>query len=180
MEEVGQDQVSEPTGEPSAKPSDEADRTPTTPEARLERLLRMLVWVGDRVVAPTLRSLSDSDLKEQSAVIRTGVHALMRKQNPTAFLTEPQYRSAVPLVADAVSQECQDAVVSALGDSADDPDRLQVLAALEEVGDQFPVSVVALALAYVSVTDMPAADVCDEILESEERYEVPASVPPPD
>lgn len=179
MEEVGDDQVSEPTGEPSTKPDDDADRSPSTPEARLERLLRTLVWVGDRVVAPTLRSLSDSDLKEQSAVIRTAVHALRRKQNPTAFLAQPQYRSAVPLVADAVSQDCQDAVVSALGDAADDPDRLQVLAALEEVGDRFPVSVVALALAYVAVTDMPAADVCDEILESEARYEVPVSAPPP-
>ena len=112
-------------------------------------------------------------------MIRTAVHALRRKQNPTAFLTQPQYRPAVPVVADAVSQDCQDAVVSALGDAADDPDRSQVLAALEEVGDRFPVSVVALALAYVAVTDMPAADVCDEILESEPRYAVPVSVSPP-
>jgi hypothetical protein len=175
MDEVGEKDVSEPTAAAATKPSDEAVRSPSTPEARLERLLRTLVWVGDRVVAPTLRSLSDSDLKEQSAVIRTAVHALRRKQNPTAFLTQSQYRAAVPLVADAVSQECQDAVVSALGDAADDPDRAQVLAALEEVGDRFSDSVVALALAYVSVTDMPAADICDEILESEDRFKVPVS-----
>jgi hypothetical protein len=29
---------------------------------------------------------------------------------------------------------------------------------------------VALMLAYVSVTDMPAADLCDEILASDERF----------
>jgi hypothetical protein len=61
-------------------------------------------------------------------------------------------------------------VVAALGDAAEAPDRQQVLEALEEVGDRFPASMMALMLAYVSVTDMAAADVCDAILVSDERF----------
>ena len=41
-------------------------------------------------------------------------------------------------------------------------------------------SIVALMLAYVSVTDMPAADVSDEVLESDERFKIPDSVALPD
>jgi hypothetical protein len=180
MDDVGEQDVTEPTSEPATKPSGEAAWSPTTTEARLERLLPILLWVGDQGVARTLRSLSDAELKQQSLPVRTAIHALRRKRDPTAFLTQPQYRSTVPLIADAVSEACQDAVVSALGDAADDPDLLQLLAALEEVRDQFPVSVVALMLAYVSMTDMAAADVCDEILESEERFKVPVSAPLPE
>ncbi len=157
----------------ATEPSTESSHEPSTPEARLERLLPILQWVGDREVAHTIRSLTDDDVKQQSLAVRTALHALKKKHNPTAFLSQPQYRSTIPLVADAVSVACQDAVVAALGDDADEPDRDQLLAALEQVWDDYPVSVVALMLAYVSVTDMAAADVCDELLESDERFKVP-------
>jgi D-alanyl-D-alanine carboxypeptidase len=58
----------------------------------------------------------------------------------------------------------------ARGDAAEEPDRQQVLAALDEVQDRFPASMIALMLAYVSVTDMAAADVCAEILDSDDRF----------
>ena len=136
-------------------------------EARMERLLRMLLWVGDPDVARSLRRLSVADLNLQPLTIRTALQALKRKRDPTTFLAQSQYRPTVPLVAE---------VVSALGEAADHPDRAQLLRALEEVRDRFPVSTVALTLSYVSVTDMVAADLCDEILESEEQFQVPASV----
>jgi hypothetical protein len=187
MEDVEGGEATEASGEPSATASDavppgeaSADSSASSRDTRLERLPRILAWVGDPAVARTLRTISDSDVKERSAVIRTALHALRRKRNPTAFLTQSQYRAAVPLIAEAVADECQDAVISALGDAADHPDRDQLLAAIEEVGDRFPVSIVALMLAYVSVTDLPAADVSDAILESDERFTVPDSVPLPD
>jgi hypothetical protein len=145
-------------------------------EARMERLLRMLLWVGDPDVARSLRRLSVADLNLQSLTIRTALQALKRKRDPTTFLAQSQYRPTVPLVAEVVSEACQEAVVSALGEAADHPDRAQLLRALEEVRDRFPESTVALTLSYVSVTDMVAADLCDEILESEEQFQVPASV----
>jgi hypothetical protein len=179
MEDVEEQAVTEPSHDASDGPGSDAggtqaDSSPSSSESRQERLLPILQWVGDREVAYTIRSLSDADLKEQSLAVRTALHALKKKQNPTAFLSQPQYRSTIPLVADAVSVACQDAVVAALGDDADEPDRAQLLTALAEVWDDYPVSVIALMLAYISVTDMAAADVCDELLQSDERFKIPA------
>ena len=149
-------------------------------EARMERLLPMLRWVGDAHVARSLRGLSVAELNLQPVTIRTALQALKRKRDPTTYLAQPQYRLTIPLVAEVASETCQDAVVAALGESADNPDRAQLLRALEEVRDRFPVSTVALTLSYVSVTDMEAADLCDEILTSETRFQVPASTDQPD
>jgi hypothetical protein len=138
--------------------------------ARMERLLQILLWVGDADVARGLRSLPVTEFDTQPVAIRTALRALRRKRDPATALQQPQYRPTTPLVAEALSEQCMDAVVAALGDAADEPDRQQVLEALEEVQDRFPASTVALMLAYVSVTDMVAADVCDEILASDERF----------
>jgi len=145
-------------------------------EARMERLLPMLAWVGDPDVARGLRRLSVAETNQQPLAIRTALQALKRKRDPVACLVQPQYRPTIPLVAEVVAEECQEAVVDALGDAADHPDRAQLLAALGEIRDRFPVSTVALMLAYVSVTDMAAADLCDEILGSDESFDVPATV----
>jgi hypothetical protein len=141
--------------------------------ARMERLRQILLWVGNADVARGLRSFPVSEFDNQSLPVRTALRALQRKRDPATALLQPQYEPTAPLVAEAVSEPCLDAVVMALGDAADEPDRDQVLAAIEEVGDSFPASMFALVLAYVSVTDMSAADVCDEILSSEERFAPP-------
>ena len=146
----------------------------TEEQDRMERLLRILLWVGDADVARGLRRFPVAEFGNQPVAIRTALQALRRKRDPATALTQPQYRPTVPLVAEAVSEPCTDAVVAALGEAADDPDRQQLLDALEEIGDRFPPSMVALMLAYVSVTDMAAADLCDEILVSDERF-TPAS-----
>ena len=138
--------------------------------AGLERLRQILLWVGDADVARCLRSLPVTEFDTQPVPVRTALRALRRKRDPATALQQPQYRPTAPLVAEAVSEPCMDAVITALGDAADEPGRHQVLEALEEIQDRFPASTIALMLAYVSVTDMAAADVCDEILASDERY----------
>jgi hypothetical protein len=145
---------------------------PTEPDitARMERLQQIILWVGDADVARGLRSFPVAEFDNQSLPIRTALRALRRKRDPATALQQPQYRPTAPLVAEAVTEPCMDAVVAALGDAAGEPNRDQVLAALEEVQEQFPASMIALMLAYVSVTDMAAADVCDEILTSDERF----------
>jgi hypothetical protein len=154
--------------------ADEAGPSAAEIEARMERLLPMLRWVGDAHVARSLRSLTVAELNLQPVTVRTALQALKRKRDPTNYLAQSQYRFTIPLVAEVASESCQEAVVSALGEAADHPDRAQLLSALEEVRDRFPVSTVALTLSYVSVTDMPAADLCDEILTSEEQFQAPA------
>jgi len=136
----------------------------------MERLQQILLWVGDAEVARGLRRLPVAEFDTQPLPIRTALRALRRKRDPATALQQPQYRPTAPLVAEAVSEPCMDAVVTALGDAADEPERHQVLKALEEIQDRFPASTIALMLAYVSVTDMAAADVCDEILASDERF----------
>jgi hypothetical protein len=169
-EQGGSEQRQTPSTTDTAGPA-----APSTAEieARMERLLPMLRWVGDAHVARSLRGISGAELNLQPVTVRTAIQALKRKRDPTNYLAQPQYRFTIPLVAEAASETCQEAVVSALGEAADHPDRAQLLGALEEVRDRFPVSTVALTLSYVSVTDMPAADLCDEILTSQEQFQVP-------
>jgi hypothetical protein len=60
-------------------------------------------------------------------------------------------------------------VLAILGNAAEEPSRQQVLVALEEVWGRIQASMIALMLAYVSATDMAAADVSAEILATDER-----------
>jgi hypothetical protein len=138
--------------------------------ARTERLQQILLWVGNAEVARGLRGLSVTEFDAQPLSVATALRTLRRKHDPATALQHPQYRPTAPLVAEALSERCMDAVVTALGDAADAPDRLQLLEALAQVQERFPVSTIALMLAYVSVTDMAAADVCDEILVSDARF----------
>lgn len=170
MEGTEEQEVSGPADGPGDA---ETDSSTSVMEARMERLLRMVLWVGDADVARGLRSFPVSEFGKQPLAIRTALLALRRKRDPATALVQPQYRPTVALVAEAVSEACMDAVVSALGDAADHPDGQQLLAALEEIRDRFPASAAALMLAYVSVTDMVAADLCDEILEADERFTIP-------
>jgi hypothetical protein len=170
MEGTEEQEVSGPADGPGDA---ETDSSTSVMEVRMERLLRILLWVGDADVARGLRSFPVAEFEKQPVAIRTALLALRRKRDPATALVQPQYRPTVPLVAEAVSEACMDAVVSALGDAADHPDRQQLLDALEEVHDRFPPSMLALMLAYVSVTDMVAADLCNEILEADERFTIP-------
>jgi hypothetical protein len=169
MEETEDHRVADATDEAEADDSG-ADTSASVIAARFERLLRILLWVGDADVARALRSLPVSEFDSQPLAVRTALRTLRRKRDPATALQQPQYRPTAPLVAEALSEPCTDAVVTALGDAADAPDRPQVLAAIEEIQDRFPSSMIALMLAYISVTDMAAADVCDEILTSDERF----------
>jgi hypothetical protein len=146
------------------------EETESVIRARMERLQETLLWVGDADIARCLRSLPVAEFDTQPLAIRTALRALRRKRDPATALQQPQYRPTAPLVAEAVAEPCMDAIVSALGDAADEPERYQVLEAIEQIQDRFPASMMALMLAYVSVTDMAAADVCDEILTSDERF----------
>ncbi len=181
MNDADEKEVAEPGDAASTGPGDTASTTSASvTEARLERLLQILLWVGNQDVAHALRTLAPAEVMLQPLPIRTALQILRKKRDPTNFLGQSQYRSTIPLVAEAVAEACQDAVISALGEAADHPDRAQLLTALGEIHDQFPVSTIALMLAYVAVTDMAAADVCDGILESEEIFTIPSSVVPGD
>jgi hypothetical protein len=175
-EEGAAEAADAPSTEPDvSKPAS----TASAPEARMERILQILLWVGNPDVARALRSMRPAEVTMQPLPIRTALQALRKKRDPVTFLVQDQYRRTIPLVAEAAAEACQDAVIDALGEAADNPDRAQLLTAIEKIRDDFPVSTIALMLAYVSITDMAAADLCDEILQTEESFAIPASVAPP-
>jgi hypothetical protein len=180
MHDAEEGEVDESADSPSTESAiPDADTEPTTTDDRLERLLRTLVWVGNQDVARALRNLLPAEVMLQSLPVRTALQALKKKRDPVDFLGQNQYRSTIPLVAEAVSDPCQEALIAALGEAADHPDRDQLLAAIGEIREDFPVSMIALVLAFVAITDMEAADLCNEILQSEEMFEIPASVATP-
>ncbi len=100
------------------------------------------------------------------------LNALRKHRHPESVVTKAQYRVALPYVAAIVSEGCLEATIDALGDHAQDPDRDQLLAALDEVGTRFSEPIVAVMLASASDSEMPAADLCFRILTTDERYEL--------
>lgn len=116
-------------------------------------------------------ALSGSMAQPQAAVaVRNAFNALRRHRDPASVLDRPQYRPALPLVAAAVSEECLAACVERLGDHADDPTREQLEEALDAIGPDFPPSTVAVMLASVADSHMPASDLCLEILTTDDRF----------
>ena len=102
--------------------------------------------------------------------MRNAFNALRRHRDPASVLDRPQYRPALPLVAAAVSEKCLAACVDRLGDHADDPTKEQLLEALDAIGGDFPLPTVAVMLASVADSHMPASDLCLEILTTDDRF----------
>ncbi|MGA8726273.1 MAG: hypothetical protein WB565_14665 [Acidimicrobiales bacterium] len=116
-------------------------------------------------------ALAESAPQPQAAVaVRNAFNALRRHRDPASVLDRPQYRPALPLVAAAVSEKCLAACVDRLGDHSDDPTKEQLLEALDAIGADFPPPTVAVMLASVADSHMPASDLCLEILTTDDRF----------
>jgi hypothetical protein len=101
---------------------------------------------------------------------RNAFNALRRRRDPDAVLNRPQYRPALALVGAAVSEECLAACIEQLGDHADDPTKEQLTDALDAIGADFSPSTMAVMLASVADSEMPASDLCLEILSNDDRF----------
>lgn len=138
-----------------------------TDEAR-SALLRAAVT---RVSSDEMRTalLSAVDLAPPKAAAGA-LNALRRNRDPAAAVGRPAYRSALPYVAAAVADPCLARTIEELGDASDDPSREQLLAALDKVRDEFSNVTIAVMLASVAGADMPASDLCFEVLLADDRY----------
>lgn len=108
---------------------------------------------------------------------RTPVPVLLRmgSNRPLARIKDP---ILVATLAELLSDECLDAVRAQLGARADDPDRSEILTALDVIGTgPFSPQVTAVMLASVAAGDAAAADVCDEILDIDPRFRIPDASP---
>ncbi len=102
--------------------------------------------------------------------VQHALRALHRHRDPVAYLGRPQYRPAVPYLVAAVSESCLSRVIYLLGEHAENPDRDQLAAALDEARAEYPDPTIAVMLAGVAADDMPASDLCFELLTTDGRY----------
>ncbi len=86
------------------------------------------------------------------------------------MVTRPQYRAVLPYVAAAIADDCLTRTIEVLGDHSDDPTREQLLDALDEVRGSFGDATIAVMLASVANDDMPASDLCFEIVSGDPRF----------
>jgi hypothetical protein len=102
--------------------------------------------------------------------VGNALNALRKNRDPATVVSRPQYRAALPYVAAAVADECLAQTIEVLGDHSDDPTKEQLLEALDQIGESFPASTVGVMLATVANDEMPASDLCFEILAGDPRY----------
>ncbi len=102
--------------------------------------------------------------------VTNALNALRKHRDPTGVVTKPPYRAALPYVAAVVADDCLTRTIEVLGEHSDDPTRDQLLAALAEIGTTFSDVTVAVMLASVSDSGMPASDLCFELATDQERY----------
>jgi hypothetical protein len=132
------------------------------------------------LLAAALARVDDADLRDGAAslagrsevprAVANALNALRRRGSMAQTIGRPPYRAVLPFVASAVSEECLARTIEVLGDNADDPSREQLLEALAVVGESYSDPVLAVMLASVASSDMPAADLCFDIATGDERF----------
>ncbi len=144
----------------------------TISDAAREAMLRAtLSRVGREELKAALARSADPRLSAPTAVANA-VNALRRNPDPVAALGKAQYRAVLPYAAAVFSDDCLAATIEALGEHADDPTRDQLLEALDAVRDDHDDPTVAVMLASVANGDMPASDLCFEVLVTDPRFGV--------
>jgi hypothetical protein len=145
---------------------------PITDSAREAMLLAALDRVDVRSLKEALQLVADPRFPI-SKPIANALAALRKHRDPSSVLAKAQYRVALPYAAAVYAEPCLAAVIEALGDHADDPDREQLLEAIDAVAADHDDVTVTVMLASVADGEMAASDLCFTVLESDERFGLP-------
>jgi hypothetical protein len=140
-----------------------------TDSARSAMVRASLAQVGAEELKSALSLTADPRFAAPTAVVNA-LKALRKHRDATAVLDRPQYRAALPYLAAAVSDDCLARTIEVLGDNSDDPTEAQLLEALDDVGGSFSPATVSVMLASVAGGDMPASDLCFELLAGDGRF----------
>ena len=140
-----------------------------TDSARSTMLRAAVARVGRDELTSALDLTSNPAFTMPKAV-GNAVNALRKHRDPVRALGTTPYRATLPYVAAAIADPCLSRIIEVLGEHSDDPTREQLLAALDELGDEFPLTTVAVMLASVADADMPSSDLCFELLDGESRF----------
>jgi hypothetical protein len=135
-------------------------------------VLRAAVANVDREeMKAALASTSDPRFAAPKA-IGNALNALGRHRDPVEVVGRTPYRAALPYVAAAIADACLARTIEVLGDHSDDPTREQLLDALDQVRGSYSDVTIAVMLASVANGDMPASDLCFDILAGDDRFGV--------
>ncbi len=133
-------------------------------------MVRAAVTRVDTNELKTALDLTASPGFQVPKAVANALNALRKHRDPAGVLSRPQYRAVLPSVAAAVADECLSRTIEVLGDHSDDPTKEQLLEALDRIRDSFPAPTIGVMLATVAADDMPASDLCFEILAEDPRY----------
>jgi len=140
-----------------------------TDSARRAMLKAAVAQVG-RAELVTALDLTTTPAFVMPKAVGNAINALRKHRDPARALITTPFRAALPYVAAAIADPCLDRTIELLGEHSDDPTEEQLVAVLDQLGDEFPVTVVAVMLASVADADMPASDLCFSLLDREPRF----------
>ncbi len=147
-------------------------RDPEEQVRRLERLRVCLLAVDQAAVrralkglpAPVLDSVAKA-VRVRTPVLRAGSPNVLRRLHDPLLLDT---------VASAVSSDCIDTIRERLGDEADDPSAEAVLETVDALTDtEYPLPMVRVTLAMVAAGGAEASEVCNDLLDTDERFATP-------
>lgn len=151
---------------------DDEVRDPEEQVRRLERLRVCLLAVDQAAVrralkglpAPVLDSVAKA-VRVRTPVLRAGSPNVLRRLHDPLLLDT---------VASAVSSDCIDTIRERLGDEADDPSAEAVLETVNALTDtEYPLPMVRVTLAMVAAGGAEASEVCNDLLDTDERFATP-------
>ena len=154
-------------GEPT--PKDDAVDGGITDLQRSTLLRAAVAKVGRDELKEALERTSRPEFQVPKA-IGNALNVLRKRHDPTDVVGRAPYRAALPYLAVAIADPCLSRTIEVLGEHSDDPDRDQLDAALDVIVTEFPASTVAVMLASVAESDMPASDLCFELAVGEDRF----------
>ena len=144
--------------------------------ADVERNRRLRAAVAaapaDRLKAAT-SSISEDVIRALPGPARPLANQLRRSNDPAAMLRKLPQPMLVAVLADVLSDEVLADTREALGDAADSPTREQLEAAIETVLETHDPALVRIMLAEVASGEADASDICNAILDEDERFALP-------
>ena len=142
-------------------------------EDRVKRLRRAVLAVPPEQLRAASSRISEEMIRALPGPARPVANQLRRSSDPAALLRRLPNLTVLALVADVLTDECLDATREALGDAADDPSMNQLQGALDTVLEDHDPALVRVMLAVVAEAEAEAADKCDELLTTDERFALP-------
>jgi hypothetical protein len=128
-----------------------------------------LARVGTEEMKTALALTADPRFQAPKAVTNA-INALRKHRDPVGAVGKAPYRAVVPYVAAAVADACLSRTIEVLGEHSDDPTSAQLLDALDQIRGTFADVTIAVMLAWVADSDMPASDLCFDIVATDGRF----------